>query len=120
MNNPEFHAVLVLGSSGLPWRWSSNIVSTQTVVVVVASYLPGDRSKHYALPWAGAKWMPMSAEDGCEEERDAVTYGKFAHFASQDAHVSGVMRIDIRSVFAHPNRRSACTILVLVKSGYKI
>ena len=68
-------------------------------VIIVATHLPGDRDKHYASPWAGANWMPMSNDNGPEEERDAVTFSKFAELVQERSPEMGIYEMDLRAIF---------------------
>lgn len=68
-------------------------------VIIVATHLPGDRNKHYASPWAGANWMPMSTDNGPEEERDAVTFRKFAELVQKGSQEIGIYEMDLRAIF---------------------
>jgi len=77
---PRKHIIVVgAGVTGLTTalKLSSDPISAQHHITIIASHIPGDESIDYTSPWAGADWSPQaggSSADAEEQEYDKRTY----------------------------------------------
>ncbi|KKY29091.1 putative d-amino acid [Phaeomoniella chlamydospora] len=99
MGKSELYVILGAGVIGLTIALELKQRCPSADIIIVAQHLPGDRSKYYASPWAGANWMPMAKDSGPEEEREAVTYRRFAQMVREGSHDAGIYAMDIRAIF---------------------
>jgi D-amino-acid oxidase len=67
-------------------------------IVIVAKYVPGDRSVEYCSPWAGANWCSMATDNGPAEARDFISYHKFAALVKSHPHC-GIEAMPIVSIY---------------------
>jgi len=84
-------------------------------IVIVAKFVPGDRSVEYCSPWAGANWCSMvvtsipspqsrqliskkATDNGPQEARDEVSYRKFGALVKSHPHC-GIEAMPIRSIY---------------------
>ncbi|KAF1830295.1 hypothetical protein BDW02DRAFT_104958 [Decorospora gaudefroyi] len=88
--------ILILGAGviGLTTALVLSHTYPHSQIRIVAAHFPGDRSLHYASPWAGANWSSMATDNGPLEHYDAVTYRRFGEL------VDGVSVFGCRAVRA--------------------
>lgn len=86
----DTYVVLGAGVIGLSTALELQAKYPSSRVLVIAKHLPGDRHKTYTSPWAGAHWMSYATDNGVEEERDKVTFRRFAQIARDLGTVAGI------------------------------
>lgn len=73
--NPKAKHVAVLGAGITGLQTALYLLDAGYQVTIIAEYVPGDESAHYASPWAGGQWRTHAKAHETELQRwDAETY----------------------------------------------
>lgn len=95
------YVILGAGVVGLTTALELQARRLDSRIIIVAKYLPGDRSIDYCSPWAGANWLSSAIDNGLQEQWDAVTYLRLKELSKQTSQ-NGVHAMEIRAVFDSP------------------
>ncbi|KAF6234518.1 hypothetical protein HO173_007143 [Letharia columbiana] len=73
--NPKAKHVAVLGAGITGLQTALYLLDAGYQVTIIAEYVPGDESAHYASPWAGGQWRSHAKAHETELQGwDAETY----------------------------------------------
>lgn len=92
------YIILGAGVIGLTTALELRSRYPNSIITIIARFLPGDRDATYTSPWAGANWLSVATDNGRQESWDRVTYLKFKDLAKRFAEV-GIYDMPITAIY---------------------